>query len=85
MSVARPARGDRIEVEEVENGLVLRHTTTRVHQLNPSASIIFELCDGTRTADGIVELMQNLGDLEEPPLEGVIECLGQLRARGLVV
>jgi hypothetical protein len=85
MSVARPARVDRVDVQETENGLVVRHTTTRVHHLNSSASMIFELCDGTHTADAIVEVMQSLGDLDQPPLEAVIECLAQLRAQGLVV
>lgn len=84
MSVARPARADRVEVREAESGLVLHHSTTRVHQLNPSASVVFELCDGTHTTDAIVRLVQRAWQLEEPPHEVVVACLAQLRAEGVV-
>jgi hypothetical protein len=72
-------------VHEADSGLVLSRTITRVHQLNPSASVIFELCDGTRTPDAIAELVQAAWGLDEPPREAVIQCLAQLQAEGVVV
>jgi coenzyme PQQ synthesis protein D (PqqD) len=84
MSVARPARAEQVGAKEVENGLVLRHAS-RVHNLNATASVIFELCDGTRTADEIVKLVQSAWDLERSPLEAVLDCLAQLRVERLII
>lgn len=84
VSVSRPAPADRVAVEEGDDGFVLRQTITRVHRLNPTASVVFALCDGTRTTDTIIDLVQAAWGLDESPRDAVIACLAQLRAEGLI-
>jgi hypothetical protein len=84
MSVARPARAEGIDVHEGEHGLVLHQTTVRVHEMNAAASVVFELCDGTRTTDTIVSLVQAAWGMDEPPHDEVVACIAHLRDEGLL-
>lgn len=85
MSPTHPTRTAGLDVHEVEDGLVVYDTgADRVHYLNATATLVFEMCDGTKTPDAIVELVASAWDLESPPSEQVRECLGQLRAEGVV-
>ena len=85
MSSTHPTRASGLDVHEVEDGLVVYDTTAdRVHYLNATATLVFEVCDGTNTPDTIVELVASVWGLESPPGEQVRECLGQLRAEGVV-
>jgi hypothetical protein len=56
-----------------------------VHYLNPSASLVFELCTGEHTEEEIEALVGAAWDLPEPPREEVQACLAQLRTEGVVV
>jgi hypothetical protein len=84
MSLARPAPVEGLDVKEAGDGLLIYQTVTRVHRLNPTASVVFELCDGTRTSDGVIELVGRLWDMDEPPRDAVLACLDDLRSRGVV-
>ena len=48
-------RADGLDVNEVPDGYVIYQTDAdRVHYLNKTAAIVFELCDGARGTDDIV-------------------------------
>ena len=63
----------------------LRLTSTdRVHYLNPTASVVFSLCDGTRTTEEVAELVRSAWELETAPLSDVSDCIAQLRDEGVL-
>ncbi len=65
-------RVDGLEVHEAEDGLVVFNPATdRVHHLNATASVLFELCDGTRETHELTQLVADLFSLEEPQDEAV--------------
>ena len=85
MSTECPAQTEGLDAYEVDDGLVVYQTTAdRVHYLNASATVVFELCNGTHTDDEIVELVRAAWGLAEPPREEVLACLAELRAEGVV-
>ena len=45
---------------------------------------MFELCDGTHTADAIAELVAAAWSLDDSPRETVQACLDQLRVEGVL-
>ncbi len=54
-----PALNPAIRLSPVENGyLAYDPAADRLHELNPVAALIVELCDGTRTAEEIRELVK---------------------------
>ena len=55
-----------------------------VHHLNPSATIIFDLCDGTRSPEKIADVLAEAYKLDTPPLEQVIAGLRDLADRELI-
>jgi hypothetical protein len=81
----RPTRADRLEVTEVDDGLVVYHDSPeRVHHLNNTAAYVFELSSGDRTIEAIAAEMGTAFGLKEAPLEAVIACVEHLRANGLL-
>lgn len=85
MKQARPSRVEQLDVYEVEDGLVVyQMATDRVHYLNQTAAVVFELCTGEHTEDQIVELVREGWGLAAPPRDEVLACLAQLRAEGVV-
>ncbi|HEY8216374.1 MAG TPA: PqqD family protein [Acidimicrobiia bacterium] len=85
MTEPPPRRVDGLEAHEVDDGLVVYQASTdRVHYLNPTASLVFELCTGEHTEQEIGTLVGAAWDLPEPPHAAVAECLAQLRAEGVV-
>lgn len=84
MSAERPARVDGLEAHEVDDGLVVYQAATdRVHYLNATAAVVFELCNGEHTAEDVERLVAEAWQLDEPPDE-VQTCLAQLRDEGVV-
>ena len=55
-----------------------------MHYLNPTATVVFSLCDGTRTTDEVAELVQSAWDLDAAPLDDVVTCIAQLRDEGVL-
>ncbi|MDA8195899.1 MAG: PqqD family peptide modification chaperone [Actinomycetota bacterium] len=81
----KPKRNDNIEVTETDEGLVLfQMNYDRIHNLNISASVIFELCDGTRSVHEIAEEVASVFELSDSPLTMTLDCIERLEREGLV-
>ncbi len=81
----RPVRTDGLEINEVADGLVVYQAAPeRVHYLNNTAAVVFELCDGDHTTADIVDAVGELFSLNEAPTAEVEACLVELRAKGVV-
>lgn len=84
-----PATGPRgldgLEVNEVDDGLVIYDgARDRVHYLNPTAGVVFALCDGTHGEATLPGLVRQAFGTDEPSDDEIAECLAKLRAEGLV-
>ena len=78
-------RGEGLEVHELQGGYVIyQGAQDRVHYLNRTAAVIFELCDGISDADGIVARFGQLFEPEGSTDNGVRGCLDPLLKEGLV-
>jgi hypothetical protein len=82
----RYAHAAALEVHQTDDGLVVFNPATdRVHHLNYTAGVLFELCHKPRDAAELAGMMAELYVLEEPPAEVVETGLQQLVAEGLLV
>ena len=82
---ARPRIAEGLEVNEVRDGLIIfEPDRNRVHQLNETAAVVFDLCKGERTVGEIAALVQEVYELADPPTADVWICLEQLGGQGLV-
>lgn len=80
-----PRKADRLEVNEAEDGLVVYDPThDTVHHLNTTASLIFDLCDGTRNADGIARVLAEAYQLDATPCDDALAGLDELADRKLI-
>jgi len=76
---------DGLEKTEVPDGFVIfKAETEKVHYLNPTAAIIFELSDGTRNLKEIAEFMREAYELPQAPLAEVLACSQNLVEQGLL-
>jgi hypothetical protein len=83
--VVNPTRAEGLDVHDVEDGLVVYDTkTSRVHYLNATATLVFELCDGTHPAESLAKLVAAAWSLPDPPTEQVQACIAELRAEGVI-
>ena len=74
-----------LEINTVADGYIVYHTEyNRVHFLNPTATLILELCDGRHTEADFPKLVQSAFGLPAPPIEEVANCLKTLRTEGLI-
>lgn len=80
----RPRRAAGIEVAEFSDGLMVRQPAGRLHQLNNTASIVFELCDGRRTVAEIAGTLAGAFALSDPPLGETLACVADLRRAGVL-
>lgn len=84
-SPGRPRQVEELEVNEVADGLVIyQRRPERVHYLNGTASLVFELCTGEHSPEEIARLVGLAFALVEPPSDEVQICLEQLRSLGVV-
>ena len=85
--VTGPQAAPGLDVNEVEDGLVIYDgDRDRVHYLNPTAGVVFALCDGAHAESDLGSLVRDVfGDAEQPSDGEVAACLAQLRDEGLVV
>ena len=75
-----------LDVTEVDDGLVVFvPTTRRVHHLNVTATLVFELCTGDNDEAAIVQLVQSAFGLDQPPSAEVAALLASFTAELLVV
>jgi PqqD family protein of HPr-rel-A system len=78
-------RVESLEVNEADDGLVVYDPTSdQVHHLNPSAAVIFDLCDGSRSVEEIAAALGDVYSLPSPPVAEARAGLDELIARGLV-
>jgi hypothetical protein len=81
----RPVQTPGLDVTEVEDGLVVYDPMIRrVHHLNVTAVLVFELSNGENTVADIVAITQRLFGLAEPPTDDVRAALDQLVTERLV-
>lgn len=74
-----------LDLREVPDGYVVySRALDKIHFLNPTAAIVLELCDGTRSLDAVSAALQELFVLPKPPKADVAECLRNLCRDGLV-
>jgi hypothetical protein len=85
MNLSNPIRRDGLEIDEAEDGLIVFDPREdMVHHLNPSAAIIFDLCDGSRDLDTIAALLGEIYELGTPPREDALVGLHGLAERKLI-
>ena len=85
LDVDRPQRAAGIDIVESASGLLVHQPEPlRVHQLNNTASVILELCDGQRTVTAIAESIADVFKLETLPLAEVVACVDGLRRAGVL-
>ena len=71
---------------ELPEGLIVRQAEPlRVHQLNNTASIVLELCDGRRPIAEIAGVLAEAFGLEALPLAEVADCVAEFRRAGVLV
>jgi cellulose synthase/poly-beta-1,6-N-acetylglucosamine synthase-like glycosyltransferase len=81
----RPRVVEALVVSELDEGLrVSRPDSTSEHQLNNTAAIVLELCDGSRSVVEIAEAVAELFDLAAVPLGEVSACVQWLRRLRLI-
>ncbi len=74
----------RRQLDRVTGGAMLLHPEGAV-ELSETADAIVQLCDGMRTADGIVAALAAQYEVEPAVLRADVEsCLDALAARGLL-
>jgi len=79
------AKAEGHEFNQVPDGYVIYQTSRdRVHFLNPTAVIVYELCDGKHTVEAIGRYMQESFSLPTPPIDEVKTCLDTLLKEDLV-
>ncbi len=79
-------RCDGIEVHDAQDGLVIFFPETqRVHHLNQTAAVLFELCDGTRATSDLPKLVADLFQLDATPVEEVRAGVQQLMDESILV
>jgi len=80
-----PTQAPNLDTTEVDDGLVVfEPVTRRVHHLNVTATLVFELCTGANDIDAIARLVQTAFRLPEVPSAEVVGMVTKLRAEGLV-
>ena len=74
-----------LDITEVDDGLVVfEPNSRRVHHLNVTATLVFELCTGENDRNAIVQLVQTAFGLAEPPDDEIDALLASLTAESLV-
>jgi hypothetical protein len=85
MKEARFQRADGFETHEVEDGLIVYHPEReRVHYLNATATLVFELCAAARTMPELAALVGRAYGLDAAPHGEVAAAVEQLMAESLL-
>ena len=75
-----------LDVTEVDDGLVVfEPNSRRVHHLNVTATLVFELCTGANDAVAIAKVVQAAFGLPEAPSAEVEGVLASLQAESVLV
>lgn len=85
MRDTNPRQVDNLEVNEADDGLVVYDANLdAVHYLNSSASMVFDLCDGSRDAQGILNVLKEIYGSSSLSIEEVRSGLSALATRALI-
>ncbi|MEO1369127.1 MAG: PqqD family protein [Acidobacteriota bacterium] len=80
-----PTREPGLEIEPAGDGfIVYDEGRQRVHYLNHTAALVFELATGELDLRGISQWIAQAYGLDEPPTEDVESALRELVAEGLI-
>ena len=81
-----PRQSDSLDITEVEDGLVIfEPTSRRVHHLNVTATLVFELCTGDNSVDQIADIVRTAFGVPDTDAAEIIAVVESLRAEKLVV
>lgn len=73
------------EVSQMPDGFVIYQATReKVHYLNPTASLVYDLCGEGRSLGAVAAFLQEAFSLPRPPDDDVARCIDQLLAEALV-
>ncbi len=76
---------DGLEVHEADDGLIIFNSSTdRVHHLNQTAGVLFELCLQAQTLADLLESMQQLYQLQRTPLDEIQQTVTKLVDEGVL-
>ena len=76
---------DGLEISQMPDGWVIyQQKTDRVHYLNPTAALVFELCNGRHTVADMEKILSQAFALSAPKTDEVCACLSKLVDEGLV-
>ena len=79
-----PALNPSIQLIQTENGYAAYDATTdKIHELNPTASLIVELCDGSRSLEEICDLLAPM--LPAGSADGLRQWIEEGVAAGLLI
>jgi hypothetical protein len=85
MTPERPTIADGLDLNETDDGLIIYvPATDRVHYLNSTASVVLQLCDGSRSSAEIAAEVGELFQLAVAPVAETEDCLQRLGHEGLV-
>lgn len=74
-----------LEVQHMPDGFVVYQSDTdKVHYLNPTAAIVYELSVAGQSKEEIATYLQETFSLETLPLDLVDECIGELLKQELI-
>jgi len=80
------AQASNLEIHEVPDGyIVYQAEQDRVHYLNKTAAVIFELCDGKRDLNDIIARVAKAFELDPSAHDQVRAGLDSLVREGLVL
>lgn len=80
-----PVQTEGLEITEVEDGLVVYDPVERrVHHLNTTAFLVFELSTGENTLATITDVVQRVFGLEERPDPEVEAVVAKMRSERLI-
>ena len=82
---ARLVQTSGLDITEVDDGLVVYHPEhQRVHHLNVTAVLLFEMATGDNTVATMIDVVQRAFGLSAAPEAEVQAALGQLLDEGLI-
>ena len=80
------SRASSAEVHETDDGLIVFNPATdKVHHLNPTAGVLWELCNGSKSAAQLTQEMAELFTLDALPTEAVEAGLKQLVSEEVLI
>ncbi|WP_331767211.1 PqqD family protein [Embleya sp. NBC_00896] len=80
-----PRRAAGMGVSDHPDGLVIhQHNPPRVHHLDRTAALVFELCSGRLTTDEITAHIGARLGRSAPPREEVAETIARFHAEGIL-